>query len=124
MILNSVRRPVWARYVIAVLAVALAAAVRAGLLGTLGTQSPFITFYPAVILAALAGGLPGGLLATALSVLTASFAWVEPVGRFSIRDSADWLVAGVFVISCTTISWVTHAMQRAQTRASVVLHTE
>ena len=118
MILNPVRRPVWARYVVAVLAVALAAAVRAEFLGSLGTRVPYVTFYPAVLVAALAGGLPGGLLATALSVLTATFAWVEPVGQFSIRDFADWLAAGIFVMNCAMISWVIHAMQRAQTRAS------
>jgi PAS domain S-box-containing protein len=100
------------------LTVALAAVVRAGLLGSLGTPSPYVTFYPAVILAALLGGLPGGLLATVLSALTANFFWVEPVGQFSIRDPADWLSAVVFVMGCTMISFVTHAMQRALARAT------
>ena len=118
MILNPAQRPAWSRYVIAVLAVALAAAVRAWPLGVLGTRAPFLTFYPAVILAALGGGLAGGLLATALSALLVSVVWMEPVGQFSIRDPADWLAVGVFVASCATISWVTQAMQRAQARAS------
>jgi len=117
MILNPAQRPAWSRYVIAVLAVVLAAAVRAGLLGTLGTRAPFVTFYPAVIVAAMFGGLPGGLLATALSALTVAFAWMEPVGQFSIRDTADWLSQGVFVMSGAAISLVTQAMQRAQARA-------
>jgi len=118
MILDPANRPAWSRYVIALAVVALAAALRAGLLGSLGTRAAFITFYPAVILAALLGGLPGGLLATVLSVLTANFFWVEPVGQFSIKDPADWLAAGVFVISCTMISFVTQAMQRARARAA------
>src|SRR5450631_3677489 len=117
MILNPANRPTWVRYVVAVLAVALAAVVRVGLLGGLGTRSPFITFYPAVILAALFGGLPGGLLATALSVLTATFFWVEPIGQFVIRTRADWLTAGVFAIGGSMISIITQAMQRANRRA-------
>jgi PAS domain S-box-containing protein len=126
---NPAHRPAWSRYVIAVLAVALAAAVRGWLLGTLGTRVPFITFYRAVILASLYGGLPGGLLATALSALTAAFAWMEPVYQFSIRDPIDWLSLAIFVMSCAAISLVTQAMQSAQARtleaeAQVRLATE
>ena len=117
MLLNPAHRPAWSRYLVAVVAVALGAAVRAALLETLGTRALFITFYPAVMLAALGGGLPGGLLATALSALTANFFWVEPVGQFFNRDPADWLAAGVFVISGSMISLVTQAMQHAQARA-------
>src|SRR5664279_917323 len=117
MILHPANRPIWVRYVVAILTVALAAVVRAGLLGSLGTRAPYVTFYPAVILAALFGGLPAGLLATLLSVLTITFWWVEPIGRFSIRDPADLLSAGVFVIGGSMISFITQAMQRANRRA-------
>ena len=117
MILHPANRPTWVRHVVAILTVALAAVVRAGLLGSLGTRAPYVTFYPAVILAALFGGLPAGLLATLLSVLTITFWWVEPIGRFSIRDPADLLSAGVFVIGGSMISFITQAMQRANRRA-------
>ena len=117
MSLNLTQRPAWLRCAIAVFAVALAAAVRVGLLGVLGTRSPFITFYPAVIFAALGGGLPGGLLATALSALVAGYAWMEPAGRFSVQDPADWLSLGFFVTVCAIVSWVVHAMRRARERA-------
>ena len=118
MILDPARRPTWSRYVLAALAVAVGAAVRVWFLGALGTRAPFITFYPAVILAALYGGVGAGLLATALSALIASFTWLEPVGRLTIRDPADWLSVGVFMMSCSAISLVTQQMQRAQVRAS------
>jgi two-component system, cell cycle sensor histidine kinase and response regulator CckA len=118
MILNPAQHPPWLRYVIAVLAVALAAAVRAALLGDLWTRAPFVTFYPAVILAALIGGLPGGLLATVLSAAVVSYAWMEPVGQFSMRDTSDWVSLGVFVTSCAMICWATRVIGRAQARAS------
>ena len=108
----------WLRYIVAVLAVASASVVRAGFLGALGTRAPFVTFYPAVILAALYGGFPGGLLATFLSAGATAFFWMNPVGRLSIQDPADWLATVVFLVSGAMISWTCEAMHRAQARAS------
>jgi PAS domain S-box-containing protein len=105
------------RYLVAVLAVVAATAVRMGFLQALGMRIPFVTFYPAVMLAALVGGLPAGLLATALSALLASFFWIEPVNQLFIRDPADWLGIIVFIMSCLIISFMSEAMRRAQTRA-------
>jgi hypothetical protein len=46
----------------------LAAALRLAFLSVLGTRATLLTFYPAVMLAALYGGLRPGLLATVLRV--------------------------------------------------------
>ena len=51
----------------AIAIVLAAAAVRFVFLPALGTRAAFLTFYPAVMLAALYGGLRAGLLATVLS---------------------------------------------------------
>ena len=48
-------------------------------------------FYPAVMLAALYGGLRAGLLATVLSGALASYFWMEPRGSLGISDPGDWL---------------------------------
>jgi PAS domain S-box-containing protein len=102
---------------VAVLAVALAAGLRMLLLANLGNRAPYVTFFPAVILAALYGGLVPGLLATALSAALADFFWMEPVGSFAIRDPGDWLSLGVFLLSGAMISWTAEAMRRARGRA-------
>jgi len=103
---------------IAVVAVLLATAVRLAFLEALGTRVAFITFYPAIIVAALYGGWRAGLLATILSALVADYFWIEPAGTLSIAHPADWLSIAVFLLSCTMISWITETMQRAQQRAT------
>ena len=96
-------------------AVLIATAIRLAFLSAIGTRATFLTFYPAVILAALLGGLRAGLLATVLSALAADYFWIEPAG-FGIANRADWLSLSVFLGNCTIISWLTEAMLRAQTR--------
>jgi len=104
------------RYLAAVAVVAVAALVRLGFLQVLGTRATYVTFYPAVMLAALYGGLSAGLLATILSAGCAAYFWIEPAG-LAIQDPADWLALAIFLVGGTMISAVTEAMHRAQARA-------
>jgi PAS domain S-box-containing protein len=83
----------------------------------MGIHFSFMSFYPAVVLAALCGGLRAGLLATALSALLANYFWMEPVGQFALDQPTDWLALGFFLLSGALISIVTEAMHRAQARA-------
>jgi PAS domain S-box-containing protein len=119
MIRNWTHRRPWFRYAFAVIVVAAAATVRLGFLGALGQRAAFITCYPAVILAALYGGFPAGMLAAILSAATADYLWMEPVGGFSISDPADLLSMAVFLLSCTMISLVCQALHRARARADI-----
>jgi PAS domain S-box-containing protein len=75
-----------------------------------------VTFYPAVILAALYGGFGAGLVATLLSALVVDFFWIEPVGQLGIRSPADALALAFFVASATAVSWISEMMHRAQAR--------
>ncbi len=114
--LESPSRPgMWLVWTIAM--VAAATLLRLGLLQALGTRATYITFYPAVILAALYGGLPAGLVATVLSGLAADYFWLEPVSSFGIAHPADWLSIALFLASGTMISGVAEALHRARARA-------
>jgi PAS domain S-box-containing protein len=113
-------RPAYYRDAMAIAFALAAAAVRLVFLPSLGTRATFITFYPAVILAALYGGVRGGLLATVLSAFLADYFWIEPLGQFGIAHPADGLGLAVFSLSCTMISFITGAMQRAQARTREV----
>ena len=104
-------------YAVAIAWVAAAAIVRLVFLQALGTKVAFITFYPAVMVAALYGGLRAGLLAAALSAVLTHYLWMEPVGQFAGGSQADWLATAVFLLSCTMISAITESMRRAQARA-------
>jgi len=97
---------------VGVLAVAMALFVRLVLLGGLGTRLAYITLYPAVTIAAIAGGYRAGVAATSLSALAASL-WLAP-----LNDSSDWLGMATFLVACALIVSVTEAMHRAQTRAA------
>jgi diguanylate cyclase (GGDEF)-like protein/PAS domain S-box-containing protein len=108
---NKVLRRGWLRYFIAIPIVVIAAAVRAGLVGGLGRGIPYVTFYPAVMLAALYGGLASGLTATALSAFLC-FYWIQQ-GIMSLSES---LAMAVFVTSSVMISVVVETMHRAQAR--------
>ena len=79
----------------------------------LGTGFVFITFYPAVILAALHGGLRGGMLATLLSAAAADYFLMEPAGSLVIARSIDWVAMAVFVASCTLMSWVAEKLRQS-----------
>ncbi len=103
-------------YGIAVALVLAATVLRLVFLQIVGTQVAFITFYPAVILAALYGGLRAGALATILSAVLADYFWMEPLRSFIVAHPGDWLAIAFFVITCLTISWIVERLKKAQSR--------
>ncbi len=104
------------RYVVALGLVAAAALVRLGFLQTLENRAAFVTFYPAVMLAALYGGFSAGLLATLLSCILVAYFWMDPAG-ITIGDPDDWLALVIFLGSGVLVSAITETMHRAQVRA-------
>jgi signal transduction histidine kinase len=116
-LLNTKKIHPWLRIATAIPLVVIAAMLRTEFLQLLGTTSPFITFYPAVTVAALLGGLPAGLLATALSIFAADYFLIEPIERFGVTRPLDVLAVSVFTVSCILIAGVSEAMHRARARA-------
>ena len=110
-----IKKRKWLSYIAGLFIPAFVAAVRVVLLGALGTTVPYITFYPAVIVAALYGGFNAGLLAAVSSSFFASL-WIRPYGKFYIENPSDWLGMAVFFVSCLMISGISEAMHRAQAR--------
>ena len=102
---------------IAMLAVLAAALARKFLLASLETRIIWVTFYPAVTVAALYGGWITGLSAAAGSCLIAIFGWPMYVNQPFIKDHADWLELAAFLINCAMISAVAEAMGRNRARA-------
>ena len=114
----------WRGYTMAIIAVAVAFAVRAILLGTIENRTPYITFFPAVIIVAMYGGLRAGLLATLLSAALASLFLIAPVGQLFPTNVADWLRLGIFLVSCIMICLLSEEMHRAQERATAAAATQ
>lgn len=104
------------RYVFAIAVIVVAASLRVWPLGALELRIPWVTFYPAVMAAALYGGFFSGILATAFSALLVLF-W-SPTDQPFIDDFGDWLGMAVFSVNGTLISLMSGAMHRAKDRAT------
>ena len=107
----------WLIYVVVPLLPVCAAALRVELPDGLMLNCPYLTFYPAIMLAALLGGFPAGTLATALSGLLACYLLIEPVGSFRIDFAADRMEFALFLLCGLVISVFAELMLRARTRA-------
>ncbi len=101
----------------AALAIILTAAIgRMLFLSNLGTQTPYMTFYPAVMIVTLFCGLYAGLLATLLSAMLASYFWIEPLHQLSIKTPADLLGLFVFIASCSAVAGLAALLRRSELR--------
>ena len=117
---DSYIRRAWMRYLFAVMVVVAAASLRVWPLQALGLRIPWLTFYPAVMLSALYGGIWPGLFSTALTVLIINY-W-SPTGQPFLKDSIDYLGAAIFVFNCILISAIAEMMHRARRRADRALN--
>lgn len=100
--------------------VALAAAgilLRLAVSGFVGPRTPFMTFYPAAMLAALLGGLAAGLVATAILSLTAYF-WVLPQLSPYVLSGASWMALGLFLGTGVVLSVAAEAARRVRERTA------
>lgn len=108
-------RPAALRYTVAVLAVAIGAAGRLTVLEWLGDQTaPFITFFPAVMGAALFGGVGPGILAVLLSTVVALLLWT-PLDQFGGLTAPAAVV--LFAIVSGVIVWLADRAREARMRA-------
>ncbi|MEZ0169437.1 sensor histidine kinase [Microvirga sp. TS319] len=101
---------------IAVGCVAAATGVRLALSAVIGPTAPFITMFPAVLMATVVGGLGPGLLAIALSIAVAWFFFFPPglgFGSFSAPDVTSVLF---FTLGALLMVLVATAMRRAVRR--------
>jgi PAS domain S-box-containing protein len=98
-----------------VLLVGAATAFRAAFLKDLGADHVFVTFYPAVMLAALLGGLRAGLLATLVSGLAVNWFWITS-GPLNGGDLYQRVELVIFLTSNTTLSFLAEAIRRARLR--------
>ena len=114
--MGSDKPPLWLRCTVGVLVAIITAAFRWQFLGVLELRSPFLTFFPAVAIAALYGGFSAGFLATVVAAALAVYFWIEPVGSFAISDFADLITMVVFIASSALVSYLAEATFRARAR--------
>jgi PAS domain S-box-containing protein len=108
--------PAWLRYSIAAAAVGLAT-VLMHLLWPHLHATPFILFFPAILLAAWFGGMGPGLFALLLSILSSDYYFLDPHGSLLPQTSAGWLQLGLFVGVSFFIVSLTEGLHRANRHA-------
>jgi PAS domain S-box-containing protein len=104
-------------YAVAVLATALALSIRWPLWPVLDHSFPFLTFLPALAVAAYYGGLRAGLLATALSALAVGGFLIDPPYPLALGNPRELSRMTAFVIVGVVLSGFSEALHRARRRA-------
>ena len=104
-------------YLVSLAAVGGALALRLSLAGILGATAPFITFFPAVLIAGGFGGIGPGLFASALSLAAADYFVIPPLHTFRLGTPADIAAAIAFVLVSIFISVVNEMLKLARVRS-------
>ncbi len=97
---------------VAIAAVLIAAVLRVVFLHGLGGKFAFITFYPAVMLAALYGGFWPGAAAAGVATALVFLYHLEPYGSF-VTEPVEALGVAIFVANSLLLSYVADRLQRA-----------
>ena len=114
----SLRSQTVARYSIAAGAIGAGYLLRRALTAWVGPGLPtYITFYPAVTVAALLGGFGPGLLAAVLTTLVADYLILEPMGTFGVASQRDTVGLILFLLMGVFISTLAHLYIRARAKA-------
>ncbi|MDP3705943.1 MAG: PAS domain S-box protein [Legionellaceae bacterium] len=104
-------------YFITIMLIVLFSIIRIWPLHMLGSYNPYLTYYPAIIISAVIGGLFAGLLATSMTCLIVSLFWWLLVNEPFIKVPSDWLAMTLFAFNGTLISSIAESMRRANERA-------
>jgi K+-sensing histidine kinase KdpD len=107
-----------ARYAFAVGVTAAAFLARYELSALFGPRVAYITFYPAVMVAAVIGGFGPGILATGLSGLLAAVWILPPEGQLKIESTADIVGLAMFLGMGVCMSAVASLYHGARERAA------
>jgi len=110
------------RYGMAAAVVILAYLLRFGMVHGLGLGlPPFLTFYPAVFLVAILGGLGPGLAATALAALFADLLILPPYGQIAIFSTSDAVALVFFMAMGIFSSLVAEHYRRGQRMLAILM---
>src|SRR2546425_7149301 len=124
--ISHVRDPDWpppVRYAVALGATAVAIALRGVLTGLWGHDQPFITFFPAVVVSAWAGGFWPGMLTTVLCAAAADYFWLPPLYGFRVLGLGDAVALLLFVGIGALISGLSETMHRGRRRLESFLES-
>ena len=94
-------------------------AIRWLLSSQLGPHNGFITYYPAVMLAALFGGMRAGVIAAGLSMLIVDYDLMPPLYDLTIKSGVDQVSMAMFAVTSLLVSWVSGQRNRSRHSSQV-----
>jgi PAS domain S-box-containing protein len=109
------------RYGVAIACALVAIAARMWLASVWGLELPYLTLYPAVLLAAWVGGFGPGLLTTGLCALAAVYLWIPPTYSFAIGSTGDRVALIGFLFVSVAVSALNGLLQRRVRYANSVM---
>ncbi|MBK7626067.1 MAG: PAS domain-containing protein [Bacteroidales bacterium] len=115
--LNQLTPFTWKRLTITLSLIILASLLRIWPLQSLDSTLAWLTFYPAVMIVSVFGGLWAGLLGTILACSISYFLWFLIVPQPFIKTHGDVIGLFVFAITGAMIAGVSEAMRQANLRA-------
>lgn len=104
------------RYGLALCIVLAAMFLRHGIVMAFGELPPFITFFPAVALAAMLLGARAGILATFLSAIMVDCFLMHPHYGFTVVNPAEALALGLFTVAGLLMSWTAGLLGQSRRR--------
>jgi two-component sensor histidine kinase len=95
-----------AAYSVAILCVAAATAVRSAVDLVAVNVTPFATYYPAILVAVLAGGVSVGIFATVLSAVVAWWMFIPPGFQFNSLSAEQIVSLCLFIFAAAVVVWI------------------
>jgi PAS domain S-box-containing protein len=108
------RRPLWLRYAVALFCIA-AALLLTMLMQQVGTITPLLFYFPAIIISTIYGGLGPGLVSIVLAALVVEI-WVLPPAGAVPPFGWQYMETIIFLIVAVTLVLLIYALQRARSR--------
>jgi PAS domain S-box-containing protein len=123
------RARAWSAFGLALAVTAAAVGLNLLIQPLTGTRYPFLPFFAVVLVAALYGGLPGGISAVVLSTLAVDFFWMAPFWQLTVWTLSDQVSLAMFAVIGTAIvilaaRWRVAAEETSQTRLQLQTITD
>lgn len=77
-----------------------------------GPTLPFAAYFPAIVVAALLGGVAAGTLTILISVVVVWWAFMPPFYEFSILDAKQSANIALFSLSAFAMVWAAYRYRR------------
>jgi signal transduction histidine kinase len=94
--------------------VGAAALLRSGLTPLLADEVPLLVFILPIIVSAVWGGPPAGLIATVLGAVAGLWLFVPPAGSLLLTTRSEVVRLGIFLIEGLVITWLVARIEAAQ----------